>query len=181
MREDQELIVINPRWLCSDIIGRLLSYDCLIQGPVGGRFSLDHLRSLFPKIDPGDVALTLDALELCSIVQRNNYTVYNLLLFDRSSAPQQLPTFADKVCIFHCSQWPFIGLSAIRLPFVRGAPNDRAIDLRCQASACVTLWSFSKSGVDLMLKTVKTVASPLADRLPGKQLSMKNLFCLMRQ
>ena len=43
-REDQEMIVVNPQWLCYDIIGKLLSHDCFNNRPDDGRFLLQALR-----------------------------------------------------------------------------------------------------------------------------------------
>jgi len=39
-REDQEMIVINPQWLCQDIIGKLLAHDSFNNRPDDGRFLL---------------------------------------------------------------------------------------------------------------------------------------------
>jgi len=39
-RDDQEMIVICPQWLCTDIIGKLLAHDSFNNRPEDGRFLL---------------------------------------------------------------------------------------------------------------------------------------------
>ena len=95
-RDGQELVVINPRWLCSDVIANLLSYESLVKGPENGQFSLDQLRPIVPKTDPSDVMCVLDALELGTARQVGGYSVYTVFSFDRSSAPT-LDIGTDKV------------------------------------------------------------------------------------
>jgi hypothetical protein len=92
--EGQELVVVNPRWLCTDIVGKLLAYDTIIHGPVDGRFSVDDVRLLFPKYEPTDILVILDALDLgYTRTQLNGGdTVCHLFKFNRTIAPtlQQL-------------------------------------------------------------------------------------------
>jgi len=90
--------VINPRWLGSDVIGELLSYDLLVNSPTDGQFAIDQLRQMIPKTEPVDVVLMLDSLELCVTSQRNGITLCTILSFDRSAAPSELQ-FTYKVCI----------------------------------------------------------------------------------
>ena len=61
-----DLIVLNPRWLCGEVLGKLLS-DCT-HLPSDGRLSSTHLTDLFPSMDVTDSATLLTALELCSVV-----------------------------------------------------------------------------------------------------------------
>jgi hypothetical protein len=93
--------LINPQWLCSDVIGQLLSYDCLMSGPAGGQFAIDQLRQMIPKADPSDAVLMLDSLELCVMIQSNGSTLYNVLNFDKSSAPSEFK-FAHTVRKMFC-------------------------------------------------------------------------------
>jgi len=39
-KEDQEMIVVNPQWLCTEIIGKLLAHDCFNSRPDDARFLL---------------------------------------------------------------------------------------------------------------------------------------------
>jgi len=61
-----DLIVLNPRWLCEEVLGKLLGD--MEQLPADGRLSFAHLSGLFPNMDVADSVTILSALELCSIV-----------------------------------------------------------------------------------------------------------------
>ena len=69
-----DLIVLNPRWLCGEVLGKLLS-DCK-HLPSVARLSSTQLTDLFPAIDVADSATLLTALELCSVVSAG--TAYQL-------------------------------------------------------------------------------------------------------
>jgi len=61
-----DLIVLNPRWLCGDVLGKLLGSRGHL--PSDGRLSVTHLTDLFPDTDVADLTTLLTALELCSVV-----------------------------------------------------------------------------------------------------------------
>ena len=61
-----DLIVLNPRWLCADVLGKLLGGPGDL--PSDGHLSRAHLTGLFPDVDVADSATLLTALELCTVV-----------------------------------------------------------------------------------------------------------------
>ena len=97
-RENQEMIVINPQWLCAEVIGRLLSHDCFAGRPDDGRFTLQDLQTVATKSDPQDVLCVLDALELCSASHQRGDPELTISCFVRSQAPPTEPPPTDQVC-----------------------------------------------------------------------------------
>ena len=93
------MIVINVQWLCSDVIGKLLSHDCFATRPPDGRFLLQDLQSVFSKSDMQDVAFILDALELASASHQRGEAELTIGCFVRSQAPPTDPLPTDQVCI----------------------------------------------------------------------------------
>lgn len=93
------MLVVNPRWLGTDIIGRLLAYDCFVQSPTDGRFSLHELQAVFPKSDPKDIAFVLDGLELAYVNRKQQAEdEFVVISFDSSeSAKEQQKTSPDEV------------------------------------------------------------------------------------
>jgi len=63
----EDLIVLSPHWLCSEVLGKLLSAG-EDQVPSNGRLSAGHLIDLFPAMDITDCTALLTALELVSVV-----------------------------------------------------------------------------------------------------------------
>lgn len=61
-----DLIVLNPRWLCSEVLGKLLGDRSHL--PSDGRLTATQLTELFPGMDITDSTTLLTALELCSVV-----------------------------------------------------------------------------------------------------------------
>lgn len=61
----EDLVIINPQWLGTEIIGRLLSYEVVACASESGRMSLDDLRNLFPRLDVTDLVSLLEALNIC--------------------------------------------------------------------------------------------------------------------
>lgn len=61
----EDLVIINPQWLGTEIIGKLLSYEVVACAPESGRMSLDDLRNLFPRLDGTDLVNLLEALNIC--------------------------------------------------------------------------------------------------------------------
>ncbi|XP_070543230.1 death-associated protein kinase 1-like isoform X2 [Ptychodera flava] len=67
----REIIVIDPRWLCSSVIARLLSYDHIDQAT--GNYSLQYMHQLFQNSEElDDLIQLLEALDIC--VQGNGAT-----------------------------------------------------------------------------------------------------------
>ena len=60
------LVVLNPRWLCSDIIGNLISHEKIVQSRITGCFSVDEFQIMYPETDALDLLNLLEALEVCT-------------------------------------------------------------------------------------------------------------------
>jgi len=97
-RADQEMIVVSPQWLCSDIIGKFLSHDCFTNRPADGRFLLQDLQAVFAKSDAQDIAFILDALELCSASHQRGEPELTVAGFVHSQAPPTDPPPTNQVC-----------------------------------------------------------------------------------
>ncbi|ELT88672.1 hypothetical protein CAPTEDRAFT_228788 [Capitella teleta] len=63
---EEDLVVLHPQWLCSEVIGQLLSHDLLSTARPTGCFSADDFQLLFPDSDVKDLLCLLEALELCT-------------------------------------------------------------------------------------------------------------------
>jgi len=92
------MIVINPQWLCSDVIGKLLSHDCFNERPADGRFLMQDLQSVFTKSDAEDIACVLDVLELCSTSHQRGKPELTIGCFTTALPPPSDPPPTDKVC-----------------------------------------------------------------------------------
>ncbi|XP_067666267.1 death-associated protein kinase 1-like isoform X1 [Haliotis asinina] len=62
----QDLVVFNPQWLCSDVIGHLISHDKIVQSRITGCFSVDEFQLMYADSDALDLLQVLEALELCT-------------------------------------------------------------------------------------------------------------------
>ena len=62
----QDLVVFDPKWLCCDVIGHLVSHDKIVQTRVTGCFSVDEFQLIYPDTDAVDLLQVLEALELCT-------------------------------------------------------------------------------------------------------------------
>lgn len=100
MREDLEMIILDPQWLCSEIIGKLLAYESVTHCPLDGTLLASDLRTLFPKTQLQDVVRLLIALELCApsfvkefVMSEKEFIVCSL---DRSEEPATI-TSGDKL------------------------------------------------------------------------------------
>lgn len=80
-----DLIVLNPRWLCGEVLGKLLNGRGNL--PYDGRISVTHLNDLFPDMDVTDAALLLTALELCSVVTAGS--AYQLSCYNSLPVPSE--------------------------------------------------------------------------------------------
>jgi len=63
-----DLVVLNPQWLCCDVIGQLLSHDQVTRCRPIGRFSLDEVHLMFPESNVLKLVSLLQTMELCSAV-----------------------------------------------------------------------------------------------------------------
>lgn len=53
--ETQDLIVLNPRWLCVDVIGHMLSQEHLETANITGTYTMDDIQQQFPDTDALDL------------------------------------------------------------------------------------------------------------------------------
>ncbi|XP_068081595.1 death-associated protein kinase 1 [Anabrus simplex] len=62
----QDLVCFSPRWLCSQVIGQLLSLDFMAQARVTGCYTVDDFQVAFSECDALDMLQVLEALQLCT-------------------------------------------------------------------------------------------------------------------
>ncbi|PSN41147.1 hypothetical protein C0J52_05197 [Blattella germanica] len=62
----QDLVCLTPNWLCSNVIGQLLSLDFVAQARVTGCYTVDDFQVAFSECDALDVLQVLEALQLCT-------------------------------------------------------------------------------------------------------------------
>lgn len=60
-----DLLVINPSWLCGQIIGQLLSIDFIAQARITGCYTVDDFQAAFPEADALAMLQVLESLHLC--------------------------------------------------------------------------------------------------------------------
>ena len=60
------MIVLNPKWLCSDIIGNLISHEKIVQSRITGCFTVHEFQIMYPETDAVDLLNVLEALEVCT-------------------------------------------------------------------------------------------------------------------
>ncbi|XP_075209802.1 death-associated protein kinase 1-like [Lycorma delicatula] len=60
-----DLLVINPSWLCGQIIGQLLSIDFIAQARITGCYTVDDFQVAFPEADALAMLQVLETLHLC--------------------------------------------------------------------------------------------------------------------
>ncbi|XP_071845037.1 death-associated protein kinase 1-like isoform X3 [Apostichopus japonicus] len=59
----REVIVVDPRWLCSSVIGQLLAPENMEQPQ--GHYSIHFIQEMFPDAEPLDIAQLLEAMDVC--------------------------------------------------------------------------------------------------------------------
>ncbi|KAG8176353.1 hypothetical protein JTE90_006143, partial [Oedothorax gibbosus] len=80
--ETQDLIVLNPRWLCTDIIGLMLSQEHLETARITGTYTMDDMQLLFPDTDALDLLQVLESLQLCTQCDSNGDIEYEFPCFN---------------------------------------------------------------------------------------------------
>lgn len=80
--ESQDLIVLNPRWLCVDIIGHLLSQEHLELSKVTGTYIVEDIQQLFPDTDALDLLQVLESLHLCTQCDSDGEIEYEFPCFN---------------------------------------------------------------------------------------------------
>ncbi|KAK9408253.1 death-associated protein kinase 1 [Crotalus adamanteus] len=63
----QDVVLLDPRWLCSNVLGRLLS----IENPKAlhhyrGRYTIEDIQRLIPDSDVEELIQVLDAMDICA-------------------------------------------------------------------------------------------------------------------
>ena len=71
----EDLVILNPQWLCCDVIGQLLSHDQVTRCRPIGRFSQDEVNLMFPESSVVKLVNLLQTMELCSAVVEDSETV----------------------------------------------------------------------------------------------------------
>ncbi|KFM70353.1 Death-associated protein kinase 1, partial [Stegodyphus mimosarum] len=80
--ETQDMIVLNPRWLCVDIIGHMLSQEHLETAKITGTYTVDDIQLLFPDTDALDLLQVLESLQLCTQCDSNGDIEYEFPCFN---------------------------------------------------------------------------------------------------
>ena len=66
MEKDHDLVVMNPKWLCSDVIGHLMSHDQLMRSRPTGCYTAEDIQLMFPETEAENILKILESLELCT-------------------------------------------------------------------------------------------------------------------
>lgn len=72
----ESLVVLNPKWLCSDIIGNLISHEKIVQSRITGCFTVDEFQLMYPETDAVDLLNVLEALEVCTRCENDDEIEY---------------------------------------------------------------------------------------------------------
>lgn len=85
----EDLVCINPNWLCGTVIGTLLSIEFVARARVTGCYSIEDFQSAFPEADSLNILHVLEALQLCTQVNRiHNKTInFHYISFLAQLAP----------------------------------------------------------------------------------------------
>jgi death-associated protein kinase len=59
-------VCLQPCWLCSNVIGQLLSLDFVAQARVTGCYTVDDFQVAFSECDALDILQVLEALQICT-------------------------------------------------------------------------------------------------------------------
>ncbi|XP_064461428.1 death-associated protein kinase 1-like isoform X2 [Ornithodoros turicata] len=63
---NEDMVVLNPKWLCGSVIGELLSQEQLEQARVTGCYTVEDFQLKFPETDSVDVLQVLENLKMCT-------------------------------------------------------------------------------------------------------------------
>jgi len=83
-----ELVILDADWLGTDVIGHLLSHECISQLPLNGHLSADDLRLAVPQSSAVDVGGLLSMMDLCAPVYPEHKNDFILSCLDRSGEQQ---------------------------------------------------------------------------------------------
>ena len=92
----EDLVVLNPQWLCCDVIGQLLSHDQVTRCRPIGRFSLDEVHVMFLESSVVKLVSLLQTMELCSAVVEDSETVeFEFMSLNFVESSDQFVNYAD--------------------------------------------------------------------------------------
>lgn len=80
--KEEDLVVIDPKWFGTEILGRLLSYEYIATAPETGRLSNHDLQVLFPRLDVLDLVRLLQAVNICVAVKAGEEVEYDFLMLN---------------------------------------------------------------------------------------------------
>ena len=78
--DGDDMIVLDPKWLCSTVCGHLLSPDFIESARVTGSYSLDDFQLALPEYDSKDILKVLEALGICIQVGRGDGHFYYFVI-----------------------------------------------------------------------------------------------------
>ncbi|GAB6019977.1 Death-associated protein kinase 1 [Chamberlinius hualienensis] len=88
LRSDiQDMVVLNPKWLCQSILGHLLSHDNVEQVSATGYYSIDDFQVLFPDTDALDLLQVFESLNLCTQCDNDGEIEYEFPCFNFLEVP----------------------------------------------------------------------------------------------
>lgn len=64
--ETEDMVVLNPKWLCSSVIGELLSQEHLEKARVTGCYTVEDFQFAFSDTDAIDLLQVLENLKMCT-------------------------------------------------------------------------------------------------------------------
>ncbi|KAG1714864.1 Death-associated protein kinase 1 [Nymphon striatum] len=91
--DNEDLVVFNPRWLCNEVLGHLLSHEHLDRARVTGCYSVDDIQLLFPDTDALDLLQVLESVNLCTQCDNDGDIEYEFPCFNHV---ETLPGLWDK-------------------------------------------------------------------------------------
>ncbi|GIY91721.1 death-associated protein kinase dapk-1 [Caerostris extrusa] len=80
--ENDDVVILDPGWLCGTILGYLLSQENLEQARITGIYSGDDIQLLFPEADGSKLLTILEALQLCTECETEGEIEYEFPRFN---------------------------------------------------------------------------------------------------
>ena len=78
--EQEDLIILNPKWLCSTVCGFLLSDEFRSTALVSGNYTREQFQLAFPEYEAQNILQVLAALGICIEVTRICFVVLYIAL-----------------------------------------------------------------------------------------------------
>ncbi|CAM1295422.1 DAPK1 (predicted) [Pycnogonum litorale] len=91
--DTQDMVLYNPRWLCNEVVGHLLSHEHLDRARVTGCYSVDDIQLLFPETDALDLLQVLESVCVCTQCDNDGDIEYEFPCFNHV---ESLPGLWDK-------------------------------------------------------------------------------------